>query len=285
MVGILVIVGTFTSLLEGIFIKVYNSKNNQGGFLFTAFISLFAMLYFLMTDKGGFNCSTELMLYAITGCIMYCGASYLTYVALREGSFAITMLIISYSLVFSIGYGIFFLKESLSIYMKIGLILILVSLFLVRNANEEKGTVKFSLKWIVCTILSVVGAGLYGVIQRMQQIHFDGKYDNEFMVIAIGLSALILFVIGFIKDGKYIKNVMKKGVLLSASAGIANGITNMISLVLNSMVAISVITPIRSGAKTIISFLVSIFIFKEKFTISQIVGVAMSGVALILLNM
>ena len=37
----------------------------------------------------------------------------------------------------SIGYGIFFLKESLSIYMKIGLILILISLFLVRNTSEE----------------------------------------------------------------------------------------------------------------------------------------------------
>ena len=36
--------------IEGIMIKKYNSKHTKGGFIFTAILSLFAMLFFLILD-------------------------------------------------------------------------------------------------------------------------------------------------------------------------------------------------------------------------------------------
>lgn len=111
MAALLILVSTVTHLAESLFIKHYNTKHSKGGFLFTAFVSFFSMLFFLLTDRGGFQVPRELWIYAIAAGVLYCSASFLTYVALQIGSYAMSMLILSYSIVLSIGYGIIFLKE------------------------------------------------------------------------------------------------------------------------------------------------------------------------------
>ena len=133
MIGyLLMFISSCTSLAEGILIKKYNKKHSKGGFIFTAFVSLFSMLFFLfrdiITDPTGLCFEIKMLPYAIVGGILYCVASLLTYMALQCGSFAISMLILSYSLVISILYGLIFLGESASILTYIGFAIIFVSL-------------------------------------------------------------------------------------------------------------------------------------------------------------
>ena len=104
----LIILSSVTHLVEGSLIKKYNGKHTKGGFIFTAMVSLFSMLFFLLTDKGGLDFRAEMIPYGIVSGIFYFSASFLTFVALGCGPFALSMLIISYSCVFSISYGIFF---------------------------------------------------------------------------------------------------------------------------------------------------------------------------------
>jgi multidrug transporter EmrE-like cation transporter len=51
------------------------------------------------------------------------------------------------------------------------------------------------------------------------------------------------------------------------------------------MIPISIAAPTRSGIKIVISFLISLFIFKEKLTKRQVVGVIIGAAALVLLNL
>ena len=120
----------FIHQLEGIFIKKYNSKHTKGGFIFTALVSLFSMLFFLVTDKGGFDFRAEMIPYAIVAAICYFSASFLTYVAFGCGSYVMSNLFLSYSLIFSIGYGLFFLGDPVTPLTIPGLIIVFISIFL-----------------------------------------------------------------------------------------------------------------------------------------------------------
>ncbi len=286
MPALLIIAITALAIIESVFLKQYNQKHDKGSFIFMAFISLFSMLVFLITDKGGFNVPPTLWFYAIAAGILYCSASFLTFVAFGCGSFAMSTLILSYAMVFSIGYGLFFLSETATVFTYIGLVLIMVSLYLTRQKKEEDAEKKrVTLKWVVCIGLSVIGSGMYGVISRMQQIVFNHECDNEFMVITLGFSALCLFVIGFIREGKDFLYVMRHGSVWGALAGCSNGLNNLLGLLLNLMMAISISAPVKAGARVIASFVISILIFKERFERRQIIGVALGAIAIVLLNL
>ena len=285
MAAILILLSGCTGLVEGVLIKKYNAKHEKGGFIFTGLVSLFSMLFFLLTDQGGFYFPSGIFPYGLLSGILFCSASFLTYVALGCGPFTISMLILSYSGVFSIVYGLFFLKESASPFTYIGLALIMLSLFLTRGENTSETNKKVSLKWLICITLSVIGSGMFGVLMRVQQIQFENACTNEFMVITLGFSALMLFVIGIVRDGHDLPYILRHGGLYAAASGVSNGVTNMMGLAINLLMPISISSPIRAGVKIIFSFLLSKGIFKEKFLIRQIIGVSIGGVALVFLNL
>lgn len=284
MAALLILVSTVTHLAESLFIKHYNTKHSKGGFLFTAFVSFFSMLFFLLTDRGGFQVPRELWIYAIAAGVLYCSASFLTYVALQIGSYAMSMLILSYSIVLSIGYGIIFLKEQVTLFTCIGLALMLVSIYLVRASKKETDKKKASFKWVICIGIAAMGSGLFGVVQRMQQLRFDNVCTNEFMVIALSFSGCVLFLIGLKQNHKDLQYVLKNGLLWTAGAGISNGLTNAMVVFLYTLMPISLSSPIRVGVKILLSFVLSLLVFKERFEKRQIVGVLFGTAALIFLN-
>ncbi|MBQ9117061.1 MAG: EamA family transporter, partial [Clostridia bacterium] len=269
------------------FIKRFTSLPAKGCFFFTGLVSLFSILFFLITDKGGLCVSIEVFLYGAVAGVLYCVASLLTFIALGCGSFAMSMLILSYSGVFNIVYGLAFLRESVSVFTYVGLSLMMISLFLFRGKSKTDEDIKakaLSLKWLICIVISVTGCGLYGIVMRMQQIRFDNTRTNEFMIVTLGLSALILFIVGAVKDGRDTIDILKNGGLWAAGAGLSNGATNAISLLLNTMLPFTIVSPIRSGAKILLSFLLSLVLFKEKFLKRQIAGVIIGTAALVFLN-
>lgn len=287
MAGFLILASTVTHMAESLFIKKYNTKHGGGGFIFTALVSFFSMLFFLIRDQNSFTAPLELWWYAIAAGILYCTASLLTYVALQIGSYAMTMLILSYSILMSIGYGLVFLKEQITVFMVFGLLLMMVSIYLVRakKSESEKEQRGFSLKWLVCVSAAAVGSGLFGVVQRMQQIRFENGCTNEFMIIALSFSAVVLMLVGVCgKDRKDFSQVMRHGSLWAAGAGISNGLTNASVVFLHLLMPISLSSPIRVGLKILLSFLLSVFILKESFQKRQVYGVALGTLALILLN-
>jgi len=284
MAALLILLSNCANLAEGVFIKKYNSRHQKGGFLFTALISLFAMVFFLITDTGGLQFPPELFLYGIISGILYCSASFLTYVALGCGSFALSMLILSYSLVFSIGYGLIFLKETATVFTWLGLGIMLISLYLTR-ADKKEGSIRITPKWLICIGLSVIGSGMFAVVSRMQQIRFQDANTNEFMILSLGLSAAILLLLGILKDGKDLKYILKYGSGYAISAGLLNGACNLLGLIVNTMIPLSIAAPSKAGTKIILSFLMSRLIFKEKFLPRQVIGVMLGAAALVLLNL
>ena len=283
---ILIILSQIIAQFEGVFIKKYNEKHDKGGMIFTAIISLFSMLFFLLmdiiTDRSGLQFSSSIVLYGVFAGISFCLASFLTFIALGCGSFVLSRLVLSYGIIITVAHGLF-LSEPVSIWSWIGIALIITSLYFVKG-DKEKESVKINKKWIITIVLSVVFAGAFGVLQCQQQRQFNHQYDNEFMVITLGVSAFILLVAGIVKDGKDLKYILKNGSLYSMGAGFSNGATNLLQLFAYTLLPMSIVAPMCSGVSIIISFIISKLIFKEKFSKLQYCGVVLGGIALILFN-
>ena len=285
MAALLILLSTASHLSESLFIKRYNAKYHRGGFVFTAFVSLFSMLFFVFTDRGGFHAPALMWGYGLIAGVLYCMASFLTYIALQIGSYAMTMLILSYSVILSVGYGIVFLKEEVTVFTVIGILLVLLSLYLVRaDKKEGESKKKLSFRWLVCVLASAIGSGMFGVVQRMQQIRFENTCTNEFMIVALGFSAALLTIVGVARNRSDLGYVLKHGLPWTLGAGASNGATNAMIVFLHTLMPISLSSPIRVGVKVIASFALSVFLFREKFQRRQIFGVALGTVAVILLN-
>ena len=289
MAYVFIVSSVCAGLAEGFLIKAYNKKHGKGGFIFTAIISLCAMLYFLfydlIADDKGLLFLPAMIPYAVIAGVLYCAASVLTYYALQLGSFAITMLILSYSLVFSVLYGLIFLRESATFFTYAGLVLMILSIFFFRGKEDEiKEKKNFSFLWLICITISVIGSGMFGVLSRMQQLQFNDAVTNEFMVLALGISTIALFVIGVIKDRKDCLYILKKGSPYALGAGLANGVKNMLSNIVYMLIPISISAPTSAGMRIVITFLLSYFVFKEKFLKRQIIGAILGAISVVLLN-
>ena len=284
----LLALGAIVHQTEGLMIKKYNSKHGEGGMVFIAMVSFFSMLFFVITDRGGFDFYSELLPYGIISGVIFAATSYLTCVALGCGSFVLTNLFLSYSLLIPTFYGLFILDESATVLIYIGLAMMAVSIFLTQKkdgGNQEKCGERTSLLWIASVAFSVVGSGLFGVMQKLQQVKFNQSYDSEFMIITLGVSSVLLLVMGMIKDKRVAFSALRRGGAYALIAGASNGATNLLNLTVNAMLPISIAAPSRSGVTIVTSFLISLIIFKEKLSARQILGVIIGMAALVALNL
>lgn len=262
----------------------YSRKHGSGGLFFNAIVCLFSMIFFIITDKGGLNFSKELFLYGSISVVMFVAGFYSIFIAFKTGSYAISILLSSFSGVIAIIYGIVFLDEPAGIGTYIGILLSFVSVILMnivkKGSEESKG---FSVKWLICVLISLVANGFIAVLSRMQQLRFDNQCDNEFMIISLGGAFLILFAYGLVKERNNIMSVMKHGLLYGACSGMLNGMMNFVQLLVYLYMPISAATSVKTGLTTACSFAVSLIAYKEKFNVVQIIGAVAGVIALLLL--
>lgn len=284
---LLITLSLFIHKIEGIFSKKYSAKHDKGGFVFTAFVSFFSMVVFLLkdliSDANGLQFDKPLITFGLIAGVCFATASMTMYWVLGHGPYGLSSLVSSYSVLITVGHGLI-IGERLSLLSWVGVLLICASLFLIMARREADEKTKISASWLAVLVFSVLCAAVFGVLQRQQQIAFSNAYNSEFMVITLSVSALLLFVAGVIKDGKHVKDVFKYGFFYAAGGGVANGVTNFLTLFVYTLVPISFAAPMKTGISIVMAFLIARLIFKEKYTLRQYCGVALGCIALILFN-
>lgn len=280
---VLLLIVIFAGQLEGMTVRLYGRKNKEGGMFFNAIICAFAAVFYLVTDKNGLSFPKEIFPYSTIGTMATATGFYAAYLAHKYGSFIFTNLIASFSSVMVIVYGLAFLKEPTSVFGYIGIALFFISSFMINCGKvEEKEKKSFSVKWLICAILTAVSNGLLGIIMRSQQIRFDGAYDNEYMMLNAAGAAVLLAVIGIVTERHKIGVIVKKGCLYGAVVGALNGFKNLITFVIYLYFPISVLTPLRAGVNCIVGFLISLLLYKEKFTKIQLLGIFTGALSVVM---
>ena len=288
---LLMLTATGSSYAESAMIKTYNKKHANGGFMFISIVSLFSALFFLCKylffDNMKADFTPQVIPYAILAGVMYASSSVLVFFAIRMGSLAITNLILGYSTVVVCLYGIIFLGEASNWLTYVSIGIMVVALFLLKKPEpaSDKKAKKNSLLWFIFALLGMLTSAGYSIITKAQQVKFNQTVDSEYILIAIGFSAIATFIVGVITGKKDAFKVFKTCVPYAGIAGLSNGVTNLLSLLINTMIAVSISSPTRSVMTKILHFILGYFIFKERYTIKQIIGLVLVCIAVILINL
>jgi drug/metabolite transporter (DMT)-like permease len=197
---------------QNIIKKPYSIKaGGKGVYFFCLLTSLAAMLFFAVT-AGRFEWDTGIVPYAFLFAVSYAAASIFSLEAVSCGPLSLSSLVISYSLLLPTLYGLIFLKDPIRPALIPGLVLLVVSLFLI---NQKNDSAPITFKWIIFVVLAFFGNGICTIAQNMQQREFDGAYKNEFMIIALAIVALVLLFFVIVKEGKTGYSFGRKGRLAS----------------------------------------------------------------------
>lgn len=269
---ILIIFGvTFQTVIK----KPYTQKTGgRGPYFFSFLVSLAAMLFFIFTAKG-YEFDIRVVGYAVAFAIAYIVATVFALYSVANGSLSLTSLIISYSLILPTAYGLILLNDPVGVKLCIGIVLLIISLFLINQKNIDA---PITFKWVIYVVLAFAGNGMCSVVQKMQQVAFDGAYKNEFMIIALLIVTLLLGVFVLAKERKEIKVYAKAGWHIAIACGIANGAVNLFVMILSNLMPVSVMFPMISAGGIIITYLFSRFVYREKLTKLQFVGF-LTGIA------
>lgn len=283
---LLILLFTACNLGESIVVKGYAKRHGSGGMLMNAVIALFSCMFFLITDKGDFYVPPSMLPLALISCTLYAAGFYFTFLAFRIGPYGLTRLISSFSLLFPIFYGIFFLKEETGALTYIGIAMIFTAMFLVNlkgknAAAKEEGDI--SLKWLVYLLISVAANGFISILLKLQQNMFDNACTNEFQFISIGGAFVLMAVIGIIMDRDKLGGILKRGSLYGVGAGLFNGAKNFISPFIYLYLPLSTCAPVTTGVGMVAAFIVAMLLYKEKYTPVQLIGVLLGVAAVVLL--
>lgn len=286
-----------TCTVQSPFKKLYQRKSDKGTFLFVAMIQLAAACFFAGSCLfQGFSFEWGALPYSLLFALAVTTCHITSVVALGCGSLALTSLISSYSLMFPTLYGFVRFKDSIYVSQLIGIVLLLVSLYMTNMVKKETPVTAQDQaeqnekkrnfgKWLIMAVLMAVSNGMCTIVQKEEQVAFDGAYKNEFMLVALLSSCVVLLVIGMIKERRDLKSVLKLGALPAVLTGAANGATNLLVMIVTATIATSIFFPVISGGGMVLAYIISVTLFKEKFTTMQKVGILLGIASLVFLNL
>lgn len=273
-----VIVITLT--LQNVFKKAYTVKKKDT-FGFNALFGGAAALVFIIYAKGHLEYNRDVMPYIITFAVCFIICIFSSFMAVKTGSLSLTSLVGSYSLIIPTVYGIIFLNNPTSLLFYIGIALLVISLFLV---NFEKGEKKITKKWLFYIAVTFIANGLCSTIQNLQQVKFNGQYKGEFMFTVYVAVLIVTLTMSLIFEKQTVKERFNKYSFLAISCGIANGVANLLVMVMSTRIAGSVLFPVISGGNILATAAVSYLFYKERLSKQQLLGVLLGTASIICLN-
>jgi drug/metabolite transporter (DMT)-like permease len=235
------------------------------------------LLFLVLGLMSGFSWHLETMLFGLFYGISLCISMHTGFKALSIGPMALTSIIASFSLIIPFLFGIILWNESLTLLKFFGVILLLLSIFLI-NIKKENG---FSAKWLFYSLVTLLSNGFGSVIQKMHQIKFPTLYRTEFMFWALLCVSIILTITYNTKRKGKVKFEFS---LLGIASGIANCCANFIVLFLSATENASVLFPIIAVANIITVWVIGILFFKERLKVLQAIGLVMGIVSVVLLK-
>ncbi len=267
---------------QDIFKKPYTNKvGGKGVYWFSGTLSIAALLFFVVTSKG-LQFEMGILPYALGFAATYIITMVFSVKAISCGPLSLTALFSSYSLMLPAFYGLFFLREPIGVGFIPGIILLMISLFLINKKSDNN---KISFKWVIYVFLVFVGNGMCSVFQKMQQTKYDGAYKSEFMIVSLGMVAIAMLVFALVDERKDFRTFCKGGWYWAALCGLMNGIVNLLVMILSGRMLVSLMFPLVSSGGIIVTYVVSRFVYKEKLTKIQFVGFLIGIATVVCLNL
>ena len=264
--------------------KMFNRGSSNSSF-FNATKSLSALLLFAIMAIPGFTFHLPTVIFGLAYGASLCLSMYAGYKALCLGPMALSSMLVSFSIVLPLLWGITFGGETLSGLKYIALALLFVAI-ISTNLDKIKGggkETKYGL-WLTFVGITFLCNGVGSILQKQHQTFYPELYSREFMFFAMLFCSVIFTAIALTKlSPSDIKST--KGKHFGLISGFCNGMASFLTLVLAGFENASILFPIISAGTVLSALLCGRFVFKEKLKINHYVALVVGIVAIVFLKM
>lgn len=197
--------------------------------------------------------------------------------ALSVGPMNITDLIATSSMLISAMSGVILYNETFSISKLIATIFLILFIYL--TIKPAKGGAKANKKWLFYCLIAFITQGGIGVIQK---VHQSSAYKGElFGFLAVAFMVSLVSSVFATKKSRPEKRMGAKEYVTFSIQGICMFLMHFLNLKLSGMFPSQFFFPVSAGSGIIFVLLISAFVFKERLSVRQTIGL-LGGFASIL---
>ncbi len=243
---------------------------------------LVAWILFVILNKG----FSQLSLISLLVGIVYAAFSLISQIyllkAMKIGPVAFTSLFFSCGFIISTILGAIVYHEQIRFIQVIGILVIIIAMYI----SISPGTMKnFSIKWLSYSLIAFLCAGIVGFFQKFHQKSSASSELNMMLIVAFGimtLASLIFYLLSTEHDKAVIKS--RKFLLSGLCLGLFIALQNKNNLYLAGVLPSAVFFPISNGGIIISSTVAASFLFHEKLSKIQKLGMLLGVIAIAIIG-
>lgn len=206
--------------------------------------------------------------------------------AYKTGSTSLTAFVKQLSLIGVAFWGFIFWDTPLEVNVLVGIALIVVALYLCFKKDKGERAPMVSFKWLMFSLMLLVGNVGSSVVQKYQQSRYHGTNGSTFMLFGVAFAFVVCFILYLKGDRCRASDVKRSSLICPVIAGMSSMLLNLLTLALiSSPMPESVIFPGIAVGGMILTIMFSAIIYRERLRAVRWVGLAIGTVALIFLNL
>ncbi|MBO5737395.1 MAG: hypothetical protein J6S04_06265, partial [Clostridia bacterium] len=164
-----------------------------------------------------------------------------------------------------------------------GLALVVVSLVLSLYSGEKAGK-KITVKWLAYASVMFVVTASCSIVQKAEQIAFDGQHGAMLMFFGVMIAAMICLVYFFLAEKPDVQKMIKTAWWYPVGAGMSSSLGNLFVILMATKLSSNLVYPTLAVGCLALTSVGAVVLFKEKLAWWQWIGVAVGTVAVALLS-
>lgn len=276
-----------------IFQSVLNKKSStyltstktyiQFGFYFETVASIFAILYLFVVGFNGFNLPTVLCS-AITGALFLLELLTALKVLKSAPLVLCTMCSLGGGVILPTISGIFLFNEPMHLLQWCAILIFFLSAYLLSPSDNKRWSIdKYTF---VLLAFNFLVNGLCGIVGKYFAVKVENGNPALFACLSYAFAALLFSIVLIImKNNKESSNAPfdKKLLVLGGFVGLVCTTIVYFSTVLSRIVPIVQLNTVPNAVCIVGNFILGVLLFKEKFTITKLIGVVLSIISTVLI--
>lgn len=264
--------------------KAFNRRSAHSA-VFNAVKAGTALILFALMAAPGFQFHLPTLLFGLVYGGGLCLSMYAGYKALCLGPMALTSMLVSFSVMIPLLWGVTVGQETLNAVKCAALLLLLCAIVLTNADKLRNGQKKQEnhLLWLIFVGLTLLCNGVCSILQKQHQTLYPESYSREFMFFAM-LLCTVIFTFSALKKFSFQRIRETAGKRYGVLSGVTNGVANFLTLLLAGFENASVLFPVISAGTILGALLCGRFVFKEKLKINHYAALIAGIVAVVLLK-
>ncbi len=260
-------------------------RNTGDTFFFNGGVStvwIVSLLTFSLVSSD-LRFSADSLLYGMIYGVVICSFLLFKNLAVTSGPVSLTTLIGSCPFILTMLFGVLCLGQSINGYQIAGILLILVALCLC--VSPQKGGMAFSAKWLIyCSLFFLAGGGV-GITYMLFGGSDAATEINGMVLCAAVVATVLYFLVGTVLNavkGQPAPKIHRSGWKFILLCGLLSCTYMRLNLYLSTVIPAVVFFPVSNGMNVILAAVAGRFLYRERLTRPQLVGIGIGLVAIIL---